>query len=71
MVTVVAKIVLVVTMTPSKIAIIVISYHQPPVKKSNSNICHIMEALITAEQEIYPFKTLEECIKSGGRLPKR
>ena len=48
------------------------SYHQPPVKKSNSNICHIMgSTYYSRTRNFTPFKTLEECIKSGGRLPKR
>tara|TARA_Y100000022_G_C12954897_1_gene242017 strand:- start:72 stop:395 length:324 start_codon:yes stop_codon:yes gene_type:complete len=48
------------------------SSYQPPVKKSNSSICHVMgSTYYSRTRNFTPFKTLEECIKSGGRLPKR
>jgi len=43
----------------------------PPVKKSRSDICHDRGSQ-WYHQTIHfePFNTLEECLKSGGRLPK-
>ena len=43
-----------------------------PVKKSNSGICHIPGShYYDQTKHFQPFKTLDECLKSGGRLPKR
>jgi hypothetical protein len=43
----------------------------PPVKKSRNDICHDRESQ-WYHQTIHfePFNTLEECLKSGGRLPR-
>ena len=43
-----------------------------PVKKSNSGICHIPNSHYYKQTKHFEsFKTLDECLKSGGRLPKR
>ena len=43
-----------------------------PVKKSKTNICHKAGSLYYDQTKHYKiFKTIEDCIKSGGRLPKR
>lgn len=42
------------------------------VKKSRSGICHAPDSTYYARTKNFtPFKTLDECLKSGGRLPKR
>lgn len=43
----------------------------PPVKKSNSKICHERGTADYAKTVHFSsFKTLDACLKSGGRLPK-
>lgn len=42
------------------------------VKKSKTGICHAPGSSYYARTKNFtPFKTLDECLKSGGRLPKR
>lgn len=44
----------------------------PPVKKSTTGICHETGSRYYAQTKKFTeFKTLDECIKSGGRMPKR
>jgi hypothetical protein len=44
----------------------------PPVKKSNTGICHPKGGTYYEQTKHFtPFKTMEECIKSGGRTPKK
>ena len=44
----------------------------PAVKKSNTGICHAAGSSYYARTlNFTPFATMDECIKSGGRLPKR
>ena len=41
------------------------------VKKSKSGICHASSSPhYERTKNFTPFKTLDECLKSGGRLPK-
>ena len=43
-----------------------------PVKKSNSGICHKPGSTYYHQTKNFtPYKTLDECLKSGGRLPKK
>jgi len=43
-----------------------------PVKKSNSGICHTPGShYYNQTKHFIPFNTLDDCLKSGGRLPKR
>jgi hypothetical protein len=45
---------------------------EAPVKKSTTGICHTSGSTYYAQTKSFtPFKTLDECLKSGGRLPKR
>ena len=42
------------------------------VKKSKTNICHAPGTKYYKQTKYYKaFKTLKECLDSGGRLPKR
>jgi len=42
------------------------------VKKSNSGICHTSSSHYYDQTKNFtPYKTLDECLKSGGRLPKK
>ena len=44
----------------------------PVVKKSKTGICHAAgSSYYGRTQNFTPFATMDECIKSGGRLPKR
>jgi hypothetical protein len=43
-----------------------------PVKKSKTGICHAPGSTYYSQTKNFtPYKTLDECLKSGGRLPKR
>lgn len=45
---------------------------EPAVKKSDSGICHDKSSTsFEKTQKFTPFKTLDECVKSGGTLPKK
>ena len=42
------------------------------VKKSKSGICHKPGSTYYQQTKNFtPYKTLDECLKSGGRLPKK
>jgi hypothetical protein len=42
-----------------------------PVKKSKSGICHVQGSQYYSRTKNFtPYKTLEECLKSGGRKPR-
>ena len=44
----------------------------PPVKKSVSGICHETKSSYYAQTKNFTsFNTIDECFKSGGRLPKK
>jgi len=44
----------------------------PPVKKSNSGICHPKGgSYYSRTKNFESYETMDECIKSGGRKPKR
>lgn len=44
----------------------------PVVKKSNSDICHQKGSYYYEKTKNFtPFNSVGECLKSGGRLPKR
>ena len=43
----------------------------PPVKMSKAGICHAMGTRYYAQTKHFiPYRTLAECLKSGGRMPK-
>jgi len=43
-----------------------------PVKMSNSGICHAPNTTYYEQTKNFtPFKTLDECLKAGGRMPKK
>jgi hypothetical protein len=43
-----------------------------PVKMSNSGICHKPGSTYYEQTKNFkPYKTLDDCLKSGGRLPKK
>ena len=43
-----------------------------PVKMSNSGICHKPGSTYYEQTKNFrPYKTLDECLKDGGRLPKK
>lgn len=45
---------------------------QPNVKKSKNNICHDKSSRSYNRTKTYtPYNTIEECLASSGRLPKK
>ena len=45
---------------------------EPPVKKSKSGICHAKGSTYYSKTKNYtPYQSMEACLKSGGRRPKR
>lgn len=43
-----------------------------PVKLTKSGVCHKPGSTYYQQTKNFtPFKTLDECLKSGGRLPKK
>lgn len=50
----------------------VLAQSDPPVKMSKTGICHAKGSTYYAQTKSFtPYKTLEECLKAGGRMPKR
>ena len=48
-----------------------IQNNNPNVKKSSSNICHEKGSQYYQQTEKYEsFSSIEDCLKSGGRLPR-
>ncbi len=44
----------------------------PPVKKSSTGICHAKGSTYYVQTKRFTaYNTMDECMKSGGRLPKR
>ena len=44
----------------------------PPVKKSNTGICHPKGSTYYGQTKNFtPYQNMDECIKSGGRPPKK
>ncbi len=49
-----------------------VSAADPPVKKSTNNICHPKGGTYYKRTKNYtPYKSMKECIKSGGRKAKK
>ena len=45
---------------------------EPPVKKSKSGICHAKGSTYYSRTKNYTsYQTMEACLKSGGRKPKK
>jgi hypothetical protein len=45
---------------------------EKPVKMSNSGICHAPNTTYYEQTKNFtPYKTLDECLKAGGRVPKK
>jgi hypothetical protein len=43
-----------------------------PVKMSSSGICHAPNTTYYEQTKNFtPYKTLDECLKAGGRMPKK
>jgi len=43
-----------------------------PVKMSKSGICHAPNSTYYSQTKNFtPYKTLDDCIKAGGRIPKK
>ena len=49
-----------------------VSAADPPVKKSKSDICHPKDGTYYSRTKNYtPYQSMADCIKSGGRKPKK
>ena len=45
---------------------------EKPVKMSNSGICHAPNTTYYEQTKNFtPYKSLDECLKAGGRMPKK
>jgi hypothetical protein len=54
------------------LSLAVISQTKDPVKLSKSGICHAPESTYYEQTKNFtPYKTMDECLKAGGRLPKK
>ena len=43
-----------------------------PVKMSKTGICHAPNSTYYSQTKNFtPYKTLDECLKAGGRMPKK
>ena len=50
----------------------VIANEEPPIKMSKSGICHAQGTSYYAQTKNYTaYNTLEECLRAGGRRPKK
>jgi len=50
----------------------VVLAQEKPVKMSNSGICHAPNTTYYEQTKKFtPYKTLDECLKAGGRMPKK
>lgn len=49
------------------------TFAQPKIiKMSNSGICHVPNSTYYEQTKKFtPFKTLDDCLKAGGRMPKK
>jgi hypothetical protein len=53
-------------------SLLAISDTKEPVKLSKSGICHASGSTYYEQTKNFtPYKTLEHCLKAGGRMPKR
>ena len=65
------SLILVLMMTISLAGLAQTKGDEGPVKKSKTGICHAPgTSYYDQTKKFTPFKTLDECLKSGGRLPK-
>ena len=59
------------TLLVSMFILVSVQAADPPVKKSISGICHDTKSSYYEKTKNFtPFNTIDECLKSGGRLPK-
>ena len=50
----------------------ILADNNPPVKKSSSGICHpVGGTYYDRTKNFKPYPSMEACIQSGGRAPKR
>jgi len=50
----------------------VFAQSDPPVKMSSSGICHAQGGTYYNQTKKFTaYKTLDECLKAGGRMPKK
>jgi hypothetical protein len=50
----------------------VVAQSDPPVKMSSTGICHAQgSTYYNQTKKFTAYKTVDECLKAGGRMPKR
>jgi|APCry1669189534_1035231.scaffolds.fasta_scaffold17185_2 hypothetical protein len=61
------------TTTPSASSVVAAApSNDKPIKKSKNGICHAATSKSYVKVKHYtPYASVDECIKSGGRLPKK
>lgn len=66
------KKIFIVTILLSAVFILAGCGNSPIVKKSNTSICHKKGTLFYKNTKNFePYNSIEECLNSGGRLPKK
>jgi hypothetical protein len=56
----------------SLLASSVFAQFDPPVKMSSTGICHSQgSTYYNQTKKFTAYKTMDECLKAGGRIPKR
>ena len=67
-----AFVILTLTLSLFSINLVASDSSNPPVKKSNTGICHPKGGTYYEQTKNFtPFKNMEDCLKSGGRVPKK
>ena len=60
------------TLLVSMFILVSVQAADPPVKKSISGICNDTKSSYYVQTKNFtPFNTMDECLKSGGQLPKK
>jgi hypothetical protein len=50
----------------------VVAQSDPPVKMSSTGICHAQgSTYYNQTKKFTAYKTIDECLKAGGRMPKK
>ena len=62
----------IITLALVSFSLSVIPQTKDPVKLSKSGICHAPGSTYYEQTKNFtPYKTMDECLKAGGRLPKK
>jgi len=63
---------LIISLVASLLFVDVAYAQSQPVKMSKTGICHAPNSTYYSQTKNFkPYKTLDECLKAGGRMPKK